>query len=142
MKEFTVELPKIPDMEYSIKDFGAVNGGIESNTEAINAAITKANADGGGRVVVPAGIWLTGPIALKSNIDLHLENGAVLLFDKNEEEYPLYLSDFEGMVCIRATSPITAENASNIAITGTGTVDGNGQLWRPVKQFKMTQIYL
>lgn len=139
MKDFTVELPKIPDREYNIKDFGAVNGGIESNTEAINAAITKANADGGGKVVIPAGIWLTGPIALKSYIDLHLENGAVLLFDKNEKEYPLYLSDFEGMECIRAKSPITAENASNIAITGTGTIDGNGQLWRSIKQFKMTQ---
>lgn len=139
MKDFTVELPKIPNKEYNIKDFGAVNGGIESNTEAINAAITKANADGGGKVVIPAGIWLTGPIALKSYIDLHLENGAVLLFDKNEKEYPLYLSDFEGMECIRAKSPITAENASNIAITGTGTIDGNGQLWRPIKQFKMTQ---
>lgn len=134
-----VELPKIPDREYCIKDFGAVNGGTKSNTEAINAAVTKANEDGGGKVIIPAGIWLTGPIELKSNIDLHLENGAVLLFDKNEEEYPLYLSDFEGLECIRAKSPIFAENASNIAITGTGTVDGNGQLWRPIKQFKMTQ---
>lgn len=139
MKDFTVELPKIPNKEYNIKDFGAVNGGTKSNTKEINAAIAKANAEGGGKVVIPAGIWLTGPIELKSNIDLHLENGAVLLFDKNEEEYPLYVSDFEGMECIRAKSPITAENASNIAITGTGTIDGNGQLWRPIKQFKMTQ---
>lgn len=139
MKDYTVELPKIPDREYNIKDFGAVNGGMESNTGAINAAVTKANADGGGKVIVPAGIWLTGPIELKSNIDLHLENGAVLLFDKNEKEYPLYMSDFEGMECIRAKSPITAENASNIAITGMGTIDGSGQLWRPIKQFKMTQ---
>lgn len=139
MKDFTVELPKIPDREYNVKDFGALNGGTKSNTKAINAAIAKANAEGGGKVIIPAGIWLTGPIELKSNIDLHLENGAVLLFDKNEEEYPLYMSDFEGMECIRAKSPITAENVSNIAITGTGTIDGNGQLWRPIKQFKMTQ---
>ncbi len=139
MSNFTIELPNIPDKEYNIKDFGAVNGGTQSNTEAINAAISKANADGGGRVVVPSGIWLSGPIELKSNIDLHLENGAVLLFDKSEEEYPLYMSDFEGMECIRAKSPIMAENASNIAITGTGTIDGSGQLWRPIKQFKMTQ---
>lgn len=139
MKEFTVELPKIPDKEYNIKNFGAKNGGTKSNTKEINAAISAANAEGGGRVVIPAGIWLTGPIELKSNINLHLENGAVLLFDKNEEEYSLYISDFEGMECIRAKSPITAENASNIAITGTGTIDGSGQLWRPIKQFKMTQ---
>lgn len=139
MKDFTVELPQIPGREYNIRSFGAVSGGKESNTRALNEAIAQASADGGGRVIIPAGIWLTGPIELKSNIDLHLETGAVLLFDKNEEEYPLYLSDYEGMPCIRAKSPITAENASNIAITGTGTIDGNGQLWRPVKQSKMTQ---
>lgn len=139
MMNFTVELPQIPDREYNIKDFGAVNGGRKSNTEEINNAITKANAEGGGKVVIPAGIWLTGPITLKSNIDLHLESGAVLLFHKSMEEYPLSISDYEGMECIRAKSPITAENASNIAITGTGTIDGNGQLWRPVKQFKITQ---
>ena len=62
MSNFTVELPNIPDKEYNIKDFGAVNGGTQSNTEAINAAIWKANADGGGKVVVPSGIWLSGPI--------------------------------------------------------------------------------
>lgn len=139
MDAFTVELPKIPDKEYNIRDFGAQNGGANSNTKEINAAISAANAEGGGKVVVPAGIWLTGPIELKSNINLHLETGAVLLFDKNEEEYPLYITDFEGLACIRAKSPITAENASNIAITGKGTIDGNGQLWRPIKQFKMTQ---
>lgn len=135
---FTVELPQIPNEEYNIIDFGAVNGGTVSNTEAINNAIVKAHENGGGRVVVPAGVWLTGPIELKSNIDLHVETGAILLFSKNKEEYPLYMSDYEGMETIRATSPIHAENASNISITGSGTIDGNGQLWRPVKQFKMT----
>lgn len=139
MNDFIVELPKIPDREYDIRNFGAVNGGTKSNTKAINRAISQANEDGGGRVIIPAGIWLTGPIELKSNIELHLDGGAILLFDKSEEEYPLYMSDFEGMECIRAKSPITAENASNIAITGKGTIDGSGQLWRPVKQFKMTQ---
>lgn len=139
MSDFIVELPKIPEQEYNIESFGAVNGGVKSNTAAINLAITTASEAGGGNVIIPAGVWLTGPIELKSNINLHLENGAVLLFDKNEEEYPLYISDYEGMDCIRAKSPIFAENASNIAITGTGTVDGNGQLWRPVKQFKLTQ---
>lgn len=135
---FAVELPKIPQQEYNIKDFGAVNGGIISNTKAINDTITKAHQNGGGRVIVPAGIWLTGPVELKSNIDFHVETGAILLFTKNKEEYPLYMSDYEGMEAIRAVSPIHAENATNIAITGNGTIDGNGQLWRPVKQFKMT----
>ena len=139
MNGFTVELPKIPDKEYNIRDFGAQNGGSISNTKEINAAISAAHAEGGGKVIIPAGIWLTGPIELKSNIELHLETGAVLLFGKSKEEYPLYMSNFEGTEHIRAKSPITAENASNIAITGTGTIDGNGQLWRPVKQVKMTR---
>ncbi len=135
---FTVELPQIPQKDYHIKDFGAVNGGTVSNTEAINKTIATAHENGGGRVVIPAGIWLTGPIELKSNIDLHVEAGAVVLFSKNQEEYPLYMSDYEGKETIRAMSPIHAEHASNIAITGSGTIDGSGQLWRPVKQFKMT----
>lgn len=137
--KFTVELPQIKEDIYDIREFGAVNGGNISNTKAINQAITAAYENGGGKVVVPAGIWLTGPIALKSNINLHVEKGAVLLFDKNEQEYPLYISDYEGMESIRARSPIYAEYASNIAITGKGTIDGNGQLWRPIKQFKVTQ---
>lgn len=135
---FEVELPRIPDAEYNIKDFGAVSGGLVSNTRAINEAVAKANENGGGRVIVPAGIWLTGPVELKSNIDFHVETGAVLLFSKEKEEYPLYMSDYEGMEVIRAASPIHAEHASNIAITGNGVIDGNGQLWRPVKQFKVT----
>lgn len=134
-----VELPKIPDREYDIRDFGAVSGGEVSNTKVINQAILEAYQSGGGKVIVPAGIWLTGPIELKSNIDLHIESGAVLLFAKNKEEYPLYMSDYEGMETIRALSPIHAENAANIAITGKGIIDGNGGLWRPVKQFKVTQ---
>ena len=68
MNDFIVELPKIPDREYDIRNFGAVNGGTKSNTKAINQAISQANEDGGGRVIIPAGIWLTGPIELKSNI--------------------------------------------------------------------------
>ena len=64
MKDFTVELPKIPDKEYNIKDFGAQNGGTRSNTKEINAAISAANAEGGGKVVIPAGIWLRSNAAL------------------------------------------------------------------------------
>ncbi len=139
MESFTVELPKIPDRTVSIVDFGAVSGGRVSNTGAINRAVRAAAAQGGGRVVIPRGIWLTGPITLESNIDLHVEAGAVLRFDKTKEEYPLYLSDYEGMEAVRARSPIQAEHASHIAITGRGVIDGGGEAWRPTKQCKVTQ---
>ncbi len=139
MESFTVELPRIPDREVNILDFGAVSGGIVSNTAAIGKAIKAAAAEGGGRVVVPAGLWLTGPITLESNIELRVEAGAVVRFDKNKEEYPLYVSDYEGMEAIRARSPIQAEHASNIAITGKGVIDGGGEAWRPTKQCKVTK---
>lgn len=140
---FTIELPEIGSKEYNIRDFGAMNGGkskdAKTNATAINQAIKKAHENGGGRVIIPAGIWISGPIELLSHVELHVETGAILLFDKQKELYPLYLSDYEGTETLRALSPIHAENASHIAITGNGTIDGNGQLWRPVKQFKMTQ---
>lgn len=88
---------------------------------------------------MPRGIWLTGPIELKSNINLHLEAGAVILFTKNKEEYPLILTNYEGIPSIRALSTIYANHADNIAITGSGVIDGSGQLWRPIKEFKMTE---
>ncbi len=141
--DFTVELPIINSTVYDIRDYGAVSGGrpqdAKKNSAAINKAIDTACADGGGRVLIPAGLWRTGPIELKSNIELHVETGAVLLFDKLREEYPLYISDYEGMETIRARSPIYADHASNIAITGGGAIDGGGHLWRPVKQVKVTK---
>ena len=101
------------------------NGGkscdAKANAAAINHAIQEANKNGGGRVVIPTGVWMSGPIALLSHVELHVETGAILLFDKQEELYPLYQSDFEGTETIRALSPIHAEYASHIAITGNGT---------------------
>ena len=89
-------------------------------------------------MVVPRGIFLTGPIELKSGIDLHLDRGAVLLFTTHTELYPLVRSSFEGLAAVRAQSPIWARGAQNIAITGEGIIDGSGQAWRPVKKSKLT----
>lgn len=135
---FEVELPKINNLEYNIASYGAVDGGLISNTKAFFAAVEEASKTGG-KVIVPAGIWLTGPIGLKSGVELHLEDNAVILFDKNAEEYPLIETDFEGIKRIRTLSPIYAENAHDIAITGKGVIDGSGHLWRPVKHFKVTE---
>ena len=136
-RSFSVNIPKTSQNEFDLRAYGAIGDGRTSNTEAFRKAIEAATAEGG-RVIVPNGIWLTGPIRILTNTELHLEDNAVILFDKNQDEYPLIITDFEGITRIRARSPIYAENAENIAITGNGIINGNGHLWRPVKQFKMT----
>jgi polygalacturonase len=108
------------------------------NTDAIAAALAACARAGGGRVVVPRGVFLTGPVELKSHIDLHLERGAVLLFSPKTDLYPLVRTSFEGGRSVRATSPIWAKGADDIAITGEGLIDGSGQAWRPVKKGKTT----
>lgn len=137
-QEFTVTIPVFPGNEFDIRSFGAVPGGKTSNTAAFAAAFEAASKEGG-RVIVPDGIWLTGPITLRSNVELHLADNAVILFSKSKEEYPLRVTDYEGIRRIRTVSQINAEHAENIAITGNGTIDGSGHLWRPVKEFKMTE---
>ena len=137
-REFEVSQPIFAEYVYNIVDYGAVGDGQVSNTEAFRTVMTAA-AQTGGRVLVPDGIWLTGPIELLSGVELHLSDNAILLFDKNQEEYPLVITDFEGVARIRATSMLHAQHAENIAITGKGIIDGNGHLWRPVKDWKMTE---
>lgn len=138
-----VKVPEFPDKSVCITEFGASadSGSTEDgsvNAAAINAAIDDVAKAGGGTVIVPAGIWITGPIRLKSNVRLHLEKQAVIKFSKNKKEYPLVITNYEGQECIRAVSPLTAEREENIAVTGFGCIDGSGDLWRPVKQFKVT----
>ena len=103
--------------DYNIESFGAVPDGKTLNTKAIQAAIDKAHADGGGRVVIPAGTFLSGSIVLKSNVELHLEKKAVLLGSTNPEDY-LKIKRWKGLVM--------ADHADNIAISGKGTLNGQG----------------
>ena len=130
--------PSIPDYNVNINDFGGVADGTTMNTEAFRKAIAHLTEHGGGRLTVPRGIWLTGPIELKSKIELHLQKGALVLFSGNRADYPLVESYFEGISSRRCMSPLTARNAEDIAITGNGVFNGNGQNWRPVKRGKMT----
>lgn len=134
-----VQEPSFPDYSRSITDFGAKAGGLDKNTYAFEQAITDVSSNGGGKVVVPRGIWLTGPIVLKSNINLHLEDGALILFSRDFDDYHLIETSFEGLNTVRNISPIFAKGVENIAITGKGTIDGNGDAWRPVKRGKMTE---
>ena len=134
-----VSAPVIPAYTVNLKKFGALGDGVTLNTKAFEKAIAALEKKGGGHLVVPAGVWFTGPIVLKSNIDLHLEVGAVIQFSGDESLYPVIKTSFEGLDTRRCQSPLSANGAENISITGKGVIDGNGQFWRPVKKGKMTE---
>lgn len=133
-----VEQPAFANNEVNIREFGAVSDGATLNTRAINDAIQAVNAKGGGKVIIPEGLWLTGPIELLSNVNLYTEPNALVVFTGDFDAYPIIATSFEGMETRRCQSPISARNAENIAITGYGTFDGSGDSWRPVKKEKLT----
>jgi polygalacturonase len=133
-----VREPRIPPNRVDITQYGAVPDGQTLNTEAIARAIDALAKAGGGRVVIPAGIWLTGPIQLKSSIELHLEEGALVQFTREYDKYPLHEIRIKDHVEMAVTAPIWADGAEDIAITGRGVIDGGGDAWRPVKAYKMT----
>lgn len=134
-----VQSPKFKKDTLSIVKYGAVPDGNTLNTNAINNAVDALNKKGGGVVMIPAGLWLTGPVVLKSNINLHLATGATLLFTEDFNQYPLVKANWEGLPQMRNQSPISATNATNIAITGKGIIDGNGDAWRMVKKDKLNE---
>ncbi|MDE5989297.1 MAG: glycoside hydrolase family 28 protein [Duncaniella sp.] len=138
IKQPQVTAPVIPAYEVKITDFGGVNDGVTLNTEAFAKAMAHLASKGGGRLIVPEGIWYTGPINFESNVELHLDRGALVLFSENLADYPVVASDWEGLTTHRAASPLSARDKHDIAITGDGTFNGNGQKWRPVKKGKMT----
>ena len=133
-----VQRPSFPDYQVDIRDFGAKADGETLNTEAINNAIKAVSEKGGGKVVIPEGLWLTGPVVLQNNVNLHVEKNALVLFSGDADLYPLVRTSFEGLDMLRCQSPVSAMNAENIAITGHGVLDGSGDSWRPVKRNKMT----
>jgi DNA sulfur modification protein DndE len=142
--KYQFELPKIYTPHFrqdtlSILANGAVADGKTLNSLAINKTIDQMAEKGGGVVKIPAGLWLTGPIVMKSNINLYVEKNALIIFTSDLSQYPLVVSSFEGVDAARCQSPITAENLSNIAITGKGVFDGNGFFWRPLKKDKMNE---
>ncbi|MBC6111733.1 glycoside hydrolase family 28 protein [Pedobacter fastidiosus] len=137
-------LPVIQQVKFkkdttSIISFGAKGDGVSLNTQSINKAITTSSQKGGGVVLVPSGLWLTGPIELKSNVNLHLKRDAILLFTDDFNQYKLVEGNWEGQPAWRNQSPISGTNLENIAITGSGIIDGNGGSWRMVKKDKLTE---
>jgi polygalacturonase len=128
----SAELPKFKKDTFNIIKYGAVSDGITLNTKSINDAINDCNAKGGGVVLIPQGLWMTGPIVLKSNVNLHIVNSALVQFTDDKSQYQLVLGDFEGHPSPRNQSPISGTDLTNIAITGEGIIDGHGEVWRNI----------
>lgn len=114
--------PKFPNREYQMLDY--YNGTDSLYTAAINEAINTCSKQGGGHVIIPDGTWKTGPIRLKSNVDLHLSDKAHLLFSTDPRIFPTVLTREEGIDCYNISPLIYAYGEKNIAITGKGIMDG------------------
>lgn len=126
-----IGVPLFPDRDFPVTDFGAAAEPGTDNTAAFAAAIEACNRAGGGRVVVPAGEWNSGPIHLRSNVNLHLEQGAVIRFTDDPEAYlPAVMTSWEGMECYNYSPLVYAFDCDNIAITGRGTLSPRMETWR------------
>ncbi len=124
---------------FNIEKYGAVSNGKFLNTEVINSTIELCSKNNGGVVLIPKGVWLTGPVVLKDNVNLHLEEGALLQFSGDRSLYPLLDNFYEGKKNPRCQNPISGKNLKNIAITGKGIIDGEGGAWRQIKKDKLTE---
>lgn len=131
------DMPKIKTPNFSkcqkflITEFGAEQNDKQKNSKAIEQAINKANQIGGGIVVIPAGEWKTGKVHFKSNVNLHLEKGAILSFSGNPEDYlPAIHTTWEGMECYNYSPLIYAYQCKNIAITGLGEIKAEMDTWK------------
>src|SRR5215469_16935955 len=129
---------EIPKTTVTLTDFGAVGDGRTLNTEAFAKAIASLSKKGGGELIVPAGFWMTGPIRLCSNLNLHLERGALIRFSGDFNLYPLTVFNMKGEKEVDSMSPIFGQDLENVAITGEGIIDGSGDAWRPMKRDKET----
>lgn len=131
-----ITAPVFPEREFSVTEFGANPDGKTDSSDAIAKAVDECNKAGGGRVVIPSGEYVTGPIHLKSGVNLHLNSGSTLKFKTEAKSYlPAVRSWFEGMECYNYSPLIYAYEQENIAITGDGVLDGGADelTWWPWK---------
>ena len=125
--EQSIQLPKIAERQFFITSFGAkTTATAAQNQKAINKVISLVSKKGGGKVIIPKGTWNTGAIELKSHVNLVLEEGATLHFAFEPKLYPLVRTSWEGLACWNYSPCIYAYKATDIAITGKGTIDGGG----------------
>lgn len=120
-----IKAPVFPDRSFNIIDFGAVGDGSTNCSKAIKRAIEACNKAGGGRVIVPQGDFCTGPVYLKSNVNLYLSKGSRLLFSTNPKDYlPVVQTRWEGVELMNYSPLVYAFGEKNIAVTGDGVLDG------------------
>ncbi len=125
--EASIRVPQFPDKSYDITKYGAsLKATAAQNQKAINKAIEACSNSGGGKVIIPKGTWKTGAITLKSHVNLVIEKDATLFFEFDRKLYPLVETRWEGLDCMNYSPLIYAYKATDIAITGEGTIDGNG----------------
>lgn len=125
-----IRIFEFPDRDFKITKYSASPNDQSKNNRAIAKAIDACNKAGGGRVVIPAGTWQAGPIHLKSNVNLHFEDGAVLSFSDNPTDYlPAVMTSWEGLECFNYSPLVYAYNCENIAVTGNGTLQPKMGIW-------------
>jgi polygalacturonase len=148
MKEIEKQIaaPKFLDIQYIITEYGAKGDGISDALPAIKQAMDVCSFNGGGKVVIPKGKYFSkGPIVLKSNVNLHLEDGAEILFSPDEKDYlPAVLTRWEGTEVYNYSPMIYAYNVKNIALTGKGIINGQGSkniaTWKPGQKKDQTLL--
>tara|TARA_R110000868_G_scaffold24410_1_gene96446 strand:- start:614 stop:2041 length:1428 start_codon:yes stop_codon:yes gene_type:complete len=128
-----VKEPTFVDKTYNILDFGAKSDGMFNNTDAINKTILHCSNNGGGRVLVPSGRYATGPIVMESNVNLHLEAGAELLFSTNPSDFPIVHTSYEGTELMNYSPLIYVYKKNNVSVTGKGILNGQAtnENWWP-----------
>jgi hypothetical protein len=137
-----LQRPAFPARIVNLRDHGAIEGGKVKNTAAFARAIAACADAGGGRVLVPAGRWLTGPIHLRSHIDLHLAEGAEIVFSDRPEDYlPVVLVRVGGIELYNYSPFIYARDCEDVAITGPGRLNGNAEAWRPWQKRETKEIF-
>lgn len=130
-ESFAATVPSFPDRKVSVADFGGKGDARYVNTEAFAKAVDALAEAGGGILEVPAGIWLSGQIVLKSNVNLHVDDGAILVFINDKSVYPKL--ELDGLYFDKTIEgQIFAMDARNVAVTGGGLIDGQGEYWRRV----------
>lgn len=125
-----VTAPVIPSREVNLVDFGGIGDGLTDNTSAFASAIGHLKHLGGGRLTVSDGVWVTGPIELEDNIELHLRDNCMILFSEEKDKYPIVETVFEGVRTYRCKAQLSAVGKKNVAVTGQGIIDGSGDIWR------------